>query len=230
MFAPTTEHNTFERIEHCVMPDMSPEDINPNFNSKEYRPAVVASTPSLDSTEQLHSESVDDERGSNEAEDEDMHESKSNSSSSSGGTPTTLYTVTEVWLPIPDKEDFENDCLACGVNVVAAFHSESEALKYAQRMVTHLEILTKTPRPPNADGSSHDPGFDWWDCEEEDPFSGRWQETLPMETRGGRKQFKVCWGNRTSVVQVERIKVFSDAAKVTLPTPLHGQTCTNLTW
>jgi hypothetical protein len=134
----------------------------------------------------------------------------------------TVFVVTEIWLPIPPTEDIEAN--SAGVQSLGVFSTVNEANACAEAQATKVEDLTKRKR----DTDDYYEGFFLTDVDEDDPFSGRWQRTEPVEEyEDGTKTFKVLWGNRSTTVTVEEQTVHEDVGSAPAREVLHYPTADN---
>ena len=152
---------------------------------------------------------------------EDEDESTDEESPSDAGA-TRVYTLTETWLLIPPDDVVEVNSV--GVQILGIFWDLNGANTYAQRHVEKLERLTKAPREID-DSRELETGFISIDPDEDDPFSGRWQKTKPVqEYEDGTKRFQVLWGNRSTNIDVERKSVYDSVGTAPSKKPLHDST------
>lgn len=186
--------------------------------------------PNIDLFEDSAAAEENAENVSNQAPNTDTFEQNAAAAGSPApDAPTALtkvFVVTEIWLPIP-QENFRDRLSSCGVEVLAVFSTLVEANEYARRHIQQLEMLTKAPRK-----GGEDRGYYNLIPNEEDPFSGRYQETLPSHTfEDGTEHFKVYWGNhRTTMVRVDEKRVYHHAASAQVLKPQHEANVDNFRW
>ena len=201
---------------------MSKSDYETNFNNntdnnlESEKTSIPTAAAQADATVEASQSPLTDPANENE------NMSEINSSDTEH---TTVYTVTEIWLPIPPEYSEKDNSV--GVQILGVFWDLDEANNYAERHVKKLEDLTQAPREIE-DWRELEYGFITMDHDEDDPFSGRWQRTEPVqEYDDGTKRFAVLWGNRSTTIDVEKKSVHENVGTAPSREPLHYSTVAN---